>query len=106
MEFRQKNAPKITPSISIYGTNRQNRRSLLRRTYKEAFLSYTEAKRAIREQDKETLKKFRSFTGFIKERIKDVQEEFRALGQELTEAEALQKVQQQAAEDFNKRTKN
>lgn len=92
------NSIKALPSLSIYGANREARRRLLRQTYKEAFLTYEEAKRTIREEDRKQLEKFKSYSGYIKNQILFIKEEAAREGKTLTDQEALDILTKRAEE--------
>lgn len=90
------NTIKITPSPLLYGQNRKTRRTQLRQVYKEGFLTYADAKREVRLKDKENLEKISKFTTFIQRRTRELQEEYRAKGEELTEEQAFLLIKSQA----------
>lgn len=80
---------KITQPLLLYGANRLTRRTQLRQVYKNGFLTYAEAKRAIREQDQEKLKGYRRFADYLKGETARIQAEAAEKGVVLTEDEAL-----------------
>ena len=99
--LRSKNIT-VTKSLLIYGANRKTRRSQLRQVYKESFLTLADAKRAVREEDQIKLEKVRRFTAFIQKRTRELQEEYAAKGEELTEGRAFELIKAEADEAFRK----
>lgn len=95
------NSFKVITQPNIYGSNHEARRKLLRRVYKEQFLTYEEAKRAIREEDRKRLKKIGSFTSFLQDQIKSVREEAAREGKTLTEQEVIDIITQRAAQSVS-----
>lgn len=95
----RKGSVKVTQPFLIYGANRLTRRTQLRQVYKEGFLSWEEAKQAIREEDRKKLRKFANFKAFIQGRIEEVKEECRKQGEEITDEQAFEIVKKQAADE-------
>lgn len=99
--LRSKNIT-VTQPFLVYGANRQARRTQLRQVYKESFLTLTEAKQAVRQEDQVKLQKVRLFTAFIQKRTRELQEEYRQKGEELTEERAFEIIKAEADEAFRK----
>lgn len=92
------NSFKVITQPNIYGSNHEARRRLLRSVYKEQFLTYEEAKRTIREEDKKRLKKIGSFTTFLQKQIESIREEAAREGKTLSEQEIIDTITKRAAQ--------
>lgn len=99
--LRSKNIT-VTQPFLVYGANRKTRRTQLRQVYKESFLTFAEAKQAVRQEDQAKLQKVRRFAAFIQKRTRELQEEYRQKGEELTEDRAFELIKAEANEAFRK----